>query len=97
MTPQLQEIKDRLSKIESDTAEARKMLEKVETGTKSADPWRPENDSVAYRVAHDDLKQMWTVKMCRVFHDIPDCITYIDMGAYFRTEGEALGVTTRLF
>jgi len=95
MTTQLQDIKDRLSKIESDTAEARKMLEKVETGTKNAGPWRPENDSVAYRVIYDGLKQIWTVKTCRVFHSLPDCITYIELGAYFRTEAEALEVATQ--
>ena len=40
-------------KIESDTAEARKMLEKVET---DKGPWRPEN-AWLHRVCDDDLKQ----------------------------------------
>lgn len=56
MTPQLQEIKDRLSKIESDIAEARKMLEKVETEAKNAEPWRPIHNEPYYFVYHDGIR-----------------------------------------
>ena len=93
MTPQLQDIKDRLSKIESDTAEARKMLEKVETEAKSAEPWRPIHNEPYYFVYHDGIR--WLVRYETFVKTINSDSERVKAGNSFRTEAEALEVATQ--
>lgn len=92
MTPQLQDIKDRLSKIESDTAETRKMLEKVETDAKSAEPWRPIHNEPYYFVYHDGIR--WLVRYETFVRTCVSDAERIKAGNSFRTEAEALEVAT---
>lgn len=92
MTTQIQDIKDRLSKIESDTAEARKMLEKAETGAKSAESWRPKLGDVVFCVMHDGLK--WACRNFR-YYSVPWKDELVAAGNSFRTEAEALEVATQ--
>lgn len=93
MTPQLQEIKDRLSKIESDTAEARKMLEKAEKEAKSAEPWRPIHNEPYYFVCHDGIK--WQCRYDTFIKTFISDAERVKAGNCFRTEAEALEVATQ--
>lgn len=93
MTPQLQDIKDRLSKIESDTAEARKMLEKVETEAKSAEPWRPLERDCYWFARHDGVK--WIVDCSQYYSALVIAANRVKAGNCYRTEAEALEVATQ--